>query len=162
MTAQQLATELRAKKIGKDRWMALCPAHADQHPSLSISPGRRGVLIRCRSNGCDPHDIVDAMGLKFRDLFYTSLTPATRAHLSLQEVRVHLQEKFESARMVGLRGVEEKSWEQLQLVRCRLEPLEVYREWRGRVWNLMNARSREAYLEEVWSQLQNSKQHSVK
>lgn len=50
-------------------WTALCPAHGDQNPSLSIAEGDDGrVLIHCFS-GCDITDVVAAIGLEVRDLF---------------------------------------------------------------------------------------------
>jgi hypothetical protein len=48
---------------------AHCPAHEDQHPSLSIGEGDEGrVLLKCFS-GCSFKDIVAAMGLEEKDLF---------------------------------------------------------------------------------------------
>ncbi len=50
-------------------WLALCPAHDDQQPSLSISEGSDGrVLLHCHA-GCPPEKIVKALGLKMSDLF---------------------------------------------------------------------------------------------
>lgn len=51
--------------------MALCPAHPDRNPSLSISPSRLrplGVVLHCHA-GCDTRTVVDALGLKMADLF---------------------------------------------------------------------------------------------
>jgi putative DNA primase/helicase len=56
-------------------WSALCPAHDDRKPSLSISENRDGqVLLYCHA-GCDRKAIVRALGLEMRDLF----PPRTRA-----------------------------------------------------------------------------------
>ena len=50
-------------------WQACCPAHDDEHPSLSIAEGTDGrVLLYCHA-GCDIESIVDALGLAKRDLF---------------------------------------------------------------------------------------------
>jgi putative DNA primase/helicase len=50
-------------------WMALCPAHADRNPSLSIDQGDDGrVLIKCMA-GCDTEDVLQAAGLTMADLF---------------------------------------------------------------------------------------------
>jgi hypothetical protein len=44
-------------------WIALCPSHDDQQPSLSIAEGDGGqVLLKCHA-GCEYHTIVDALGL---------------------------------------------------------------------------------------------------
>ena len=50
-------------------WKARCPAHNDRTPSLSITEASNGtVLLHCFA-GCDPHDIVEAIGLDWKDLF---------------------------------------------------------------------------------------------
>lgn len=48
--------------------MARCPAHDDRSPSLSITPAEGGVLLYCHA-GCEPADVVTAMGLTTRDLY---------------------------------------------------------------------------------------------
>lgn len=50
-------------------YVALCPAHDDQEPSLSVSEGDDlCVLLQCFA-GCTPQKITDALGLKMSDLF---------------------------------------------------------------------------------------------
>jgi putative DNA primase/helicase len=50
-------------------WGALCPAHDDSRPSLSISRGSDGrALVACHA-GCDIDAIVAALGISKRDLF---------------------------------------------------------------------------------------------
>ena len=50
-------------------WQALCPAHDDHDPSLSISRGDDGrVLLHCHA-GCSTEAIVAALGLQMSDLF---------------------------------------------------------------------------------------------
>lgn len=57
------------KKTGPDKWIALCPAHDDRRPSLSIREAEdHKVLIKCWS-GCGAADIVAALGLSLADLF---------------------------------------------------------------------------------------------
>lgn len=78
MTARainRLVDTLRAqgksvKDAGTDRYMAQCPAHDDTEPSLSIALRRNGdgALIKCHA-GCEPSDIVAALGWTVRDLF---------------------------------------------------------------------------------------------
>ena len=48
---------------------ALCPAHDDTNPSLSIDSGDDGrVLVHCHA-GCSPDAVLKAVGLTTRDLF---------------------------------------------------------------------------------------------
>jgi hypothetical protein len=53
-------------------WQARCPGHEDRHPSLAVAIGRDGrVLIRCWS-GCTTVRVLDALGLRWSDLFADS------------------------------------------------------------------------------------------
>jgi hypothetical protein len=50
-------------------YQALCPAHEDQEPSLSVAEGEDGrALVNCFA-GCEPEDVVAALGLEMKDLF---------------------------------------------------------------------------------------------
>src|SRR5208282_4186453 len=52
-----------------DGWIALCPAHDDKNPSLSITQGAdRRVLLHCHA-GCSPEAVCESIGLKLADLF---------------------------------------------------------------------------------------------
>lgn len=54
---------------GDGAFAALCPAHEDRQPSLSVSEGDDGrALLRCHA-GCGTVDILAAAGLEWRDLF---------------------------------------------------------------------------------------------
>ena len=56
-----------AKRNGRG-WVALCPAHEDRHPSLSVDAGEDGrVLVHCHA-GCPTRAVVEAMGLGMADL----------------------------------------------------------------------------------------------
>ena len=51
-----------------DSWMARCPAHGDENPSLSITLKPDGkVLLHCFA-GCSAEEICAAVGLKMSDL----------------------------------------------------------------------------------------------
>lgn len=50
-------------------YAARCPAHDDEHASLSVSEGDDGrVLVNCHA-GCEPDDVLAAVKLEWRDLF---------------------------------------------------------------------------------------------
>ena len=58
----------KVRKSGKD-YMACCPAHDDQSPSLSISETADGkILLHCFA-GCDVAGVLSAMGMEMADLF---------------------------------------------------------------------------------------------
>jgi hypothetical protein len=53
-------------------WKALCPAHDDSEPSLSVSEGDDGrALVYCFA-GCEPDQVLAELGLKMADLFESS------------------------------------------------------------------------------------------
>ncbi len=59
-----------------DSWKALCPAHDDHSPSLSIKLGTDNqILIICRV-GCKAEDVMKAVGLTMADLFEPKTKPA--------------------------------------------------------------------------------------
>lgn len=54
-------------------WEALCPAHEDANPSLTVSWSAKagdagGVVLRCH-RGCETADVIAAAGLEWKDLF---------------------------------------------------------------------------------------------
>ncbi len=60
MTAEFIAEAIVGRKAGSG-WIALCPAHDDRNPSLSLSTGKDGkVLLRCHA-GCDQAQVIDAL-----------------------------------------------------------------------------------------------------
>ncbi len=71
MSASEIARALRGLRVGVS-WMAHCPAHEDQAPSLSISSSPTGkVLVHCHA-GCDQRDVIAA--LRARGLWDTAGT----------------------------------------------------------------------------------------
>jgi len=68
--AEKLLARLKGvRAIKAGNWKALCPAHPDKSPSLSIKEENDGIiLIHCHAQ-CDPHTVLHSVGLEFRDLF---------------------------------------------------------------------------------------------
>ena len=60
---------------GRGAWQ--CPAHDDRTPSLQVSQGAKGAILKCFA-GCTTHEITAALGLTFKDLFDEPL-PARRS-----------------------------------------------------------------------------------
>src|SRR5262245_12059010 len=66
----------RLPKVSKSGggWLALCPAHDDRLPSLSIKQGDGKVLLWCHA-GCKFDAIVVALGLEPHQLFDNGSPP---------------------------------------------------------------------------------------
>ncbi len=58
----------RVRRNGKG-WKGSCPAHDDKHPSLTITEGERGWLIKCWT-GCTFTEITQSAGLEPQRMFY--------------------------------------------------------------------------------------------
>jgi hypothetical protein len=81
VTASEFASMLHAKRVGRGKYVARCPAHADKRPSLSISEGRKiSVVICCKSQGCTGDEIIRAMGLTWKDVL--NARPASSSEVS--------------------------------------------------------------------------------
>ncbi|MEM3146949.1 MAG: DUF3631 domain-containing protein, partial [Archaeoglobaceae archaeon] len=61
----------KPKQLQNGQWLALCPAHDDHEPSLSITEGEKGILLNCFA-GCSTRDICSALQISERDLFTDS------------------------------------------------------------------------------------------
>src|SRR5260370_14448095 len=59
-SAAGIAKALSGRKVG-NCWIARCPAHDDNTPSLSIRDANNGtVLVRCHA-GCEQTDVIAAL-----------------------------------------------------------------------------------------------------
>jgi hypothetical protein len=57
-----------AKRTGPGRFVAICPAHDDKTPSMTVAEKEGRVIFHCFA-GCDPADVLAAVGLTFADLY---------------------------------------------------------------------------------------------
>ena len=61
-SAEALALALGEARWTGHGWQALCPAHDDHNPSLSITQKPDGmILFKCQSRGCSQEDIIAAL-----------------------------------------------------------------------------------------------------
>lgn len=77
--AEVLLSRLEGVRGKSPKWMARCPAHSDNGPSLSIRQLDDGrVLVHCFA-GCGATDVMAAVGMTLADLYpdapYGELTP---------------------------------------------------------------------------------------
>lgn len=59
----------KVQRVGNERWKALCPAHQDTYPSLSIRRGDRAWMYKCWS-GCSIQAICEALDIKVSSLWF--------------------------------------------------------------------------------------------
>src|SRR5712692_2441666 len=76
MSAEALLERFQGVRRAGDGWSALCPAHEDRNPSLSIYVREGKILLRCHA-GCTTEDVCAALGIEMRELFADS-GPASR------------------------------------------------------------------------------------
>ena len=90
MTPATIAIALGGHRAGRE-WMAPCPAHQDDDPSLSIGIGRNGkILIYCHA-GCSQPDVIAA--LRERGLWEDSMgAKCTPVRVPSQLDKAHLTE----------------------------------------------------------------------
>ena len=99
---QNILEKLRGVKRQGDGWIALCPAHDDTKPSLSISKGRvKDYVFHCHA-GCSYESIMEALGIEQTGLaleeyaeakqlpveFLESVGLSDRKHLGKPSVRI--------------------------------------------------------------------------
>jgi putative DNA primase/helicase len=76
MQLQQFLERLPDARRSGPGYRALCPAHHDRNPSLSIREGNDGrILIKCHA-GCTAEAVVAALGLHLSDLMPPGARPA--------------------------------------------------------------------------------------
>jgi len=68
MNAEALLGRLELVRRRGSGWQALCPAHADKNPSLSISEGDGKILVHCHA-GCSQEAVCAALKIEARELF---------------------------------------------------------------------------------------------
>lgn len=96
MTADEVAARLAKPSRTGNGWTACCPAHEDRTPSLSISDGDKGVVVKCHA-GCSQDAVLSALeaqGIEIR-------RPKTNGHDHNEHLTVgilasakHLPEEF--------------------------------------------------------------------
>jgi putative DNA primase/helicase len=65
----ELLDRLRKVRRTGAGWTALCAAHDDREPSLSISEGDDGLILLYCHAGCPTESVLRALDMTFRDLF---------------------------------------------------------------------------------------------
>ena len=68
MTLQEIVGHFEvSRKNGASSYQCKCPVHLDNKASLTISERNGKILLHCHA-GCDTREILEAVGLTFKDL----------------------------------------------------------------------------------------------
>lgn len=68
MTLNELLTYFKiTKRHSNNSYQCTCPVHNDSKASLTVSEDRGKLLLRCHA-GCDTKDILEEVGLSFKDI----------------------------------------------------------------------------------------------
>lgn len=68
MKTEEVLSRLRGVRPSRNGWIALCPAHEDRNPSLSLREDQGKTLVHCFS-GCTAEAVCAALRIRTRDLF---------------------------------------------------------------------------------------------
>lgn len=68
-----------------DGYLARCPHHEDNSPSLTITERDGKVLLHCFA-GCTAEEVMHSINLEMRDLFSDSLSPRDKAQYKLNQL----------------------------------------------------------------------------
>jgi hypothetical protein len=130
MSADTLIARLSHVRVtGSGRWLALCPAHPDRSPSLSIREVDDGlVLIKCFA-GCGAIDVLDSLGLDWAALFPENghkPALATRSRIPSSDLLKIIREEtlvvaIMASDMLSGRTISETDWRRLSLAVGRIE-----------------------------------------
>lgn len=116
------------RSVGTDRWVALCPAHDDRRPSLSLRLKGDRWLVICFA-GCELIDIVNSIGLEIADLFHHR---QTRRSCAGERLRLSAAEQLEllehevsvvailAADFLERRAITESHWQRLAQAVARI------------------------------------------
>lgn len=80
MTLQELLHRLRNVRPAGCGYLARCPAHQDDRPSLSVTQSNGRILLKCHA-GCSFEAVRDALGLTNEDLRTDRVTKASRGRI---------------------------------------------------------------------------------
>lgn len=130
-----LQTLQRVRPIGQGRrWLACCPAHNDDNPSLSVSETKDGcVLVHCFA-GCSVFDVVSAVNLDISVLFPEKIThfrPKAKPTVSYRDAMTAVATETLLVALIGrqmMSGIpnDEKTQQRLILAVSRILAAQAY------------------------------------
>ena len=76
MTGEEFVSRLqKVRRTGPHSWLACCPAHDDNNPSMTVAEKEPELLlVCCQSQRCGIDEIAGAVGMEVADFFPPRLT----------------------------------------------------------------------------------------
>lgn len=82
----------KVRQTGPQKWIARCPSHDDNYPSLAIrETPENNLLIHCFS-GCSVHEITRALGIELHQLFPENIPLEGRKPIKKPFMSVDIQD----------------------------------------------------------------------
>lgn len=100
MQLEEFLDKLDGARPSGNGYKARCPAHDDREASLGVTEADNGILLKCYA-GCDTADVLSAMGLEFKDLFFGSATNYAEPEAVYSYVDENGTELFQAVRFPG-------------------------------------------------------------
>ena len=143
MTASEIARSLHARRMGRGKWMAKCPAHDDRSASLSITEMNHGkTRLHCFS-GCEQSDVLRAAGMTWKDLRPDGpVNVEVSLRVKQEDLLARLWRQSDLVVWLGtLEPQKRQYWKtayrriqgEIGRLRCKVEPEKVIAEWRERM-----------------------------
>ncbi|HXQ01008.1 MAG TPA: hypothetical protein VN845_13210 [Solirubrobacteraceae bacterium] len=118
----------RVKPTGPGRWLARCPAHQDQGPSLSIRELDDGRVLLHDFGGCETGAVLAALGLTLADLFDKPLVgnfAPSRSRIPARDLLEVISEEVTVVAIVASdvlerRSITEADWQRLAQAAARI------------------------------------------
>lgn len=60
----------KVTRLSDGKYKAICPCHSDHEPSLYITKGNKGIIIKCHVCGVNGKAVADNLGIDINELFY--------------------------------------------------------------------------------------------
>jgi hypothetical protein len=122
------------RQTAPDRWIARCPAHEDNSPSLSVRETDDGRVLIYDFGGCEVRAVLDALGLTLGDLFERPLvhcSPPSRSRIPARDILEALAFEVSVATIIAhdileSRDIGELGWQRLAQACSRISSARVY------------------------------------
>ncbi len=112
MTTSELARTLKARRYARGKWMGKCPAHMERTGSLSIvDMGAGRTRLHCFA-GCPQQNVLDALGLSWKDLDDTKRADPDAFKAILKERRRQEMEEKDARVTRGLWLDQARFWDE--------------------------------------------------